>query len=496
MIVLALVFGAAAAHATDGTRMMGFDAKSIGRGGAGIGLFNGTSVMMTNPAGLSFMTGPSLDIGLGLLVPGLQFSNAINNDVKGKTNYFPLPEVAYASRSDAGSLSWGVGAFTQGGMGADFTLNHNLFRTASGAYDPQQYHSKVAVMEGGVSAAYRVSPDFSVGATAHLVYSQMEFSMPYSLSPSVMKGVVNPATGMTFGDMFSAPQAMGGFGYTEVTAAAVMNGLTAYGFSGKIGLAWKASDQVTLGVTYTSPTTLTYKGGAANMDMTAQLNNAFGLAVQGYMAQNPTATQQQAQQAVMAQFTGLGIDLSKGVVASYGLQLKLTFPQSFGVGIGYRASDRLRLGLDAEWINWKNAFDKMSLSLSGGTNANVNRMLGNSGSFSLDFPLDWKDSYCVRAGAEFDVTAPLTLRLGYAYGTNPVPESTVFPVFPAVTENHLTAGVTYRILGPLSVNIAYELVFNKSETASAQSLLAREYNNSVSQLSENVFHLSVTWLPL
>lgn len=40
------------------------------------------------------------------------------------------------------------------------------------------------------------------------------------------------------------------------------------------------------------------------MDMTAQLNDAFGKAVQGAMMQNPGMTQA----AVMAQFAGLGID--------------------------------------------------------------------------------------------------------------------------------------------------------------------------------------------
>jgi hypothetical protein len=58
---------------------------------------------------------------------------------------------------------------------------------------------------------------------------------------------------------------------------------------------------------------VSYKGGKADMDMTAQMNDAFGRAMQGYMAANPAATQQQAQAAIMAQFTGMGIDLSKGV---------------------------------------------------------------------------------------------------------------------------------------------------------------------------------------
>jgi long-subunit fatty acid transport protein len=166
-------------------------------------------------------------------------------------------------------------------------LNNALLGTTQ-----QEYHSKLAVMQGGASASYKLTPEFSVGASAHLVYGMMEFTMPYSLSPSVMKGIAQP--GMTFGQMFAAPPAQGGFGYTEVTAAAGMNSHTAFGFSGKIGLAYKLNEKISLGLAYTSPTTLNFKNGTAKMDMTAQLNDAFGKAVQGYMMQNPSATPGQA----------------------------------------------------------------------------------------------------------------------------------------------------------------------------------------------------------
>jgi long-chain fatty acid transport protein len=493
MIIITAVCIAGSAFATNGTRMMGFNAKSVGRGGTAIGMFDSPSLMMTNPAGLSFLKGSALDVNLSLMIPGVKFANSVNTEVDGKTNLFPLPDAAYVNHSEANPFTWGVGAFTQGGMGADFALNHNLFRNTSGGFVQQEYHSKLAVMQGGVSAAYRFSPEFSAGASAHLVYSMLDFKMPYSLAPSIMKGVINPGTGMTFGDMFAGPPAAGGFGYTEVTAAAEMTGLTAIGFGGKIGLAYKVSDKLTFGASYTSPSALTYKNGKASMDMTAQLNNAFGLAVQGYMMQNPSATQQQAQAAVMAQFAGLGIDLSKGVVAQYDLEVKLTFPQSVGFGVGFKPSENVQLAMDLEWVNWKSAFDKMSLSLSNGNNANINRMLGNSGSFSLDFPMNWKDAFCVRVGGEYATSQALTLRAGYAYGSNPVPESTVFPVFPAIVENHLMVGVTYKVSDPISLHFAYEMALNKQQTASTKSMLAQEYNSSTSQLAENIFHISLTW---
>ena len=251
VLLFCLAFVAAsAALATNGVKMIGFSAKTVGIGGASIGTFDGTVLMMTNPAGLGFIDGSALDANFSLMIPSLKFTNVSNGETNGKTNYFPLPGLAYAHASADNPFAWGVGAFTQGGMGADFSLINPLFRDQTGTLTPQEYHSQLAVMEGGLSAAYRLTDNFSIGVSAHLVYSTLEFTMPYSLSPSIMKGIAQP--GMTFGQMFAAPPAQGGFGYTEVTALAAMTDLTAIGFCGKIGVAYKVSDRFTIGASYTS----------------------------------------------------------------------------------------------------------------------------------------------------------------------------------------------------------------------------------------------------
>ncbi len=433
-----------------------------------------------------------LDFNFSLMAPTLHFQNTIN-DVAGKKNYFPLPSLSYVNSNPDSKLAWGFGFFTSGGMGADFTMDHALFVDQSGNYTPMKYHSMLAVMQGGPSVSYKLTPQLSIGASAHLVYSMMEFETPYSLSPSVMKGVVNPTTGMTFGDMFAAPPTQGGFGYSEVTAAANMKNLTSTTFTGKIGIAFKPNDRLSFGLSYSMPTPLVYKNGKATMDMTAQLNDAFGKAVMGYMMQNPGSTQQDAQTAVMQQFSQMGIDMSAGVKAEYNLEARFSLPQTIGFGMSAKATENFRISLDAMWLNWKNAFDKMELSLKNGNNANINRMLGNQGDFTVNFPLDWNNSVIVKVGGEYDVNSSFTVRAGYVYGSNPVPKSTVFPVFPAIVENHVMLGLGYQVIAPLRLNFAVEHAFNQKETASSSSKVASEYNNSVSQLSTTLFHLSLSY---
>ncbi len=489
-VIFLLIFTATLSLAQNGTRLIGFDARSLGRGGTSIGVFDSPELMMTNPAGISFLNNSVLNVDASLMFPSLHFKNNLN-DADGDKNTFPLPSAGYVNKYPESKWTWGVGFFTAGGMGADFNLRHALFVDQSGNYQLQKYHSKLASMQGGLSVAYKINDNFSAGVSLHLVYSMLEFSMPYSLNPAIMNGTALP--GMTFGAMFSAPQSMGGFGYSEVTALAQMTDLTAIGFNGKIGFAYKVNDKLSLGLSYTMPTSLTYKNGKASMDMTAQLTNAFGLAVQGYMMMHPGATQQDAMAAIMTQFSQLGIDMSKGVQANYDLSADLKFPQSIGFGVSYDVSGNLKLAADIEWMNWANAFDKMTLHLSNGANPNINKMMGNNGTFTIDFPMNWKNSVIIKLGGEMNVTPELKLRLGYAYGSNPVPQSTIFPVFPAIVENHIMAGVSYKVSAPLTINAAFETALNKSLQAGNPSLIASEYNGSTSELATTLIHLSASY---
>jgi long-subunit fatty acid transport protein len=110
-----------------------------------------------------------VDVNLSLMFPTTHFKNSLN-DVDGDKNTFVMPDLAYVNKYKDSKFTWGAGLFTAGGMGADFSLKHELFRNQDGSYELQKYHSMLAVMQGGLSAAYKLTDNFSVGVTAHLVY--------------------------------------------------------------------------------------------------------------------------------------------------------------------------------------------------------------------------------------------------------------------------------------------------------------------------------------
>jgi len=486
-----LLMSATMSWSQNGTRLIGFDALTTGRGGTSTAFFDNPSLMMNNPAGLSFLSTSQADLGFSLMAPRVHFKNDINNNY-GDKNLFPLGCLSYAHKSSS-RISYGLGVFTQGGMGADFQLNHALFLDGEGVYLAQPYHSKFAVMQGGGSIAYKINDQISIGGTANLVYGQVAFQMPMSMAPSMLQGVIDPQTGMKFGDLFQADPSLGGLGYAELIASANLHGLNGFAFGGKLGLAFKPSDQLSFGINYSMPVNITYRNGSAEMDMTGQMNNAFGRIVYMILQQYPGTTPAEAQQMAMGQFTQMGIDLSKGVSDTYNAKARFGLPQSVAVGTAWSPAKKLRLGIDGEWINWKNAFDQMDISLSNGTNVNINKMMGTGGSIEMAFPMQWKNTVVIRTGIEYDVSKAITIRGGYAYGSNPVPPATLFPVFPAIVTDHVTAGVSVKLSTAFKVNAAYEYAFRNNKTASEKSLIAAEYNNSESSLENNIYHISFSW---
>jgi long-subunit fatty acid transport protein len=502
-----IIFCYSLAIPQDGTRAIDYNTRSTGRGGVSIGFFDNPSVMLTNPAGMSFLKNDMLDINSIFMVPPPKFTNykkdasgnttqeLLNNEVDGSKTLYVLPSLSY-TRKITNKLTLGAGVFTTGGMGSDLILNHELYRDASGNYIPQTYHSRFSTVQGGLSGAYKITDNFSIGVTAQLLWASLEFKNPFSMSPLKMLGQMNAQ--QTFGQHFAAPfnTTYMGLGYTEVTSSADMKELNAYSFAGKIGIAYKISEKFTIGVSYSTPVPLKFKKGISNLDMSAQFNDAFKREVKN-VVDKYHVPESVAKQIVSANFDSLHIDVTKGFTGQYDIDNEFEIPQSVGFGINYNPSPCLRLGFDFEWINWKKSFDKMKLTLKNGTNSNINILLGQGGvgqpDFNIDFLMNWKDAILLKFGGEYDLSKKSTIRFGYAYGTNPVPEEAAIPIIPAVLVHHIMCGFSYTLTERLTTNAAIEYGLNNKVTNTGTSIVATEYNKSTVELRNMLGHLSLTY---
>lgn len=493
----------------NGTRAVDYSTRSIGRGGTEIGFFDGPSAMLMNPAGLSFIKKPVLNANAIFMVPPTHFKNYVKdangnvtstilNDDDGDKILYVMPSLSYVHNFKNSKFTLGAGVFTTGGMGTEYKLNHQLFSTPAGStnYQKQIYRSRFAIIESCISGSYLITPQFSIGLTGEFVYSTLELGQPFSLSPSFLKGrlVLSPTQITTFGAYFSGNRPQG-LGYNELTAAAEMTNLKSYTFGGKIGLAYKLCDCFSMGASYTLSVPLNFKDGNAKMDMSAQFNEASGRAVENLVRSGYSLDS--ALRTVTAIFEGNGIHSNAGFVADYTVSNEFKTPQSVGFGFMYSPMPKLRLGFDFEWLNWSKAFDKMKLTLTGGTNSNINNILVNGApgneALSVEFPMNWKDAVILKFGGEYDLSKVLTLRAGYSYSSNPIPEETIIPIMPAILEHHIMAGCSYDLLTKLTMNVALEYGLKNSVTGSNPHQVATEYITSESSLQNLLGHISLNY---
>lgn len=116
-------------------------------------------------------------------------------------------------------------------------------------------------------------------------------------------------------------------------------------------------------------------------------------------------------------------------------------PSNWVVGVAIKPTPRVALALDVQGIRYS---EVASIG---------NPMLPNLMSSPLGAAngagFGWKDMTMVKTGVQYSGPAGWTLRGGYSYGAQPVPESEVlFNILaPGVIEHHVTAGLT-KELGP------------------------------------------------
>ena len=471
LVVALCLAGAGALRAqTAGYILPCSSASQLGRGCTLLAGTGDASSILGDPAVLAGLS-RGLTVSGAAFMPSLHYANTLNAGQDGKSNIFPMPAVYYADRQ-RGPVTLGLGAQAVGGMGADYSLTNAVLGP------DQRYHSKIALMKGGLAAAVEVSPQLTVGAMVGAMYGQLEFATPYAVNPLSLAGMAGLAQDPSYATMMQS--------FTEATAYANLTGLSGFGLTGALSVHYRPSSKVTVALAWTPATTLTLGGGTATMDMNAQ----FGQLYQGMVAAKggDTAT-------VNAQLAGFGINMANGMATSFKAETDFGIPQTATLALGLRPSERLVLGMDLGWIGYANAFKTMPMRMTGGTNANINILMNASptnGTFSTAWPLQWKDSWVARAGAEYGLTPVLAVRAGGMYGSNPVPGSTLFTIFPAVAEAAVTLGVGYH-MGNATLDLGYAHTFTSKQTGATPSLVAQEYAGAQSSLGEDQLSAGIAW---
>jgi long-chain fatty acid transport protein len=441
------------ANATNGMNMEGYGPVSTAMGGASYAYDNGSAAMMNNPATLGMMTdGARLDVAVGIMGPTVKATAGTATADSTGSSYL-MPAMGYVRKG--GKMAYGFGVFAQGGMGTEY--GSNSFMSAGSG---KEARSEVGVGRALIPFAYDVSEQLVVGGSVDFVWASMDLKM-------VMPG----AQFLDMAGSFGGSQTYGSVGNSMMTAfgGAVFSGFInganpvnwgnfdfsnsdkftgkakGNGYAGKIGFAFKLNPQLTIGGTYHSKTSLSdLNADGAAVSFNANLDN--GMLAGG--AANGT-------------YTAMTIPVT-GKISIKNFQ----WPETYGMGVAYQANDQLMLAVDYKRIGWKAVMKDFKMSfVADATQANP--LAGGFAGTTLDATLyqNWKDQDVVMFGMAYKVSDAFTARAGLQTSGNPVPDTYLNALFPAIVKNQYTVGGGYMFSKVSSFDMSVTIVPEVSAVA-------------------------------
>jgi len=375
---------------------------------------NAQDALSSNPAGLTALGTRTLDLTLTTVAPRGSFSNSVNTNAHLDGTPGVLPYGAFGMPIRHSRFTWAVG-FLPDLMSVANWHYVDAPGFAGASYGLQEQHSAIIAGRAVTGLGIAVAPRLALGVSLGVDYNTNTLIAPYIFQ--------------------SQPQLAGA--KTLLTLRT-----SGYGWNGSVGALFHASRKVELGLAWKSSTVIMSHGGASG-DAYAQFN---------------------------------ALDVPGPSNFEYQAQVRNVLPQSVIASMSWHPSSNWMLAFQTDWVNWGNAFVNLPVTLTNGTNATINSVVGSS-TLVDGVPLNWKDQYTFHVGAERTLTERAALRFGYAYGNNPVPSSTLTPMTAAIMSNQISTGLTYN-LGHSRLEAAYVYAATAHQHVGQSGLLSGEYNNS------------------
>jgi len=312
----------------------GVGARAKGMGGAGIAVADCASAYYYNPAGLSD-NGNCAQVGGDYLQVSFTYKDPTGKQTdSAKSGYFvPLAGVSYKINE---KMAVGLGVVTPNTFGADFK-------------DKMGFYSKISLTQIAPAVSYRITENLTLGLSLKAGYGQIELSQPTLIAPSVVNRLDSKADG--------------------------------WGYSGQLGILWKAAPWLKFGAMYQSKTKVALNG-------TSHL----------------------------------------GPVGSNDFSTDFYFPGYYGIGAGATFGNLL-VALDVIRSDYSST-DKVSIDYKTWPDSAM--------------ALDWKNNTIYSLGAEYKLSN-WRLRAGILYQDAVIPDSTISPAMPDMNGWTMSTGVGYKV---------------------------------------------------
>ncbi len=177
----------------------------------------------------------------------------------------------------------------------------------------------------------------------------------------------------------------------------------------------------------------------------------------------------------VSQDMGADVAFSGTITGSAKAQGKVTLPDSYTFGVGYRFDDRTRMEFNAIRTNWS-SYDRLYIAL-----WDISFM---NGTYALDSEKNWDDGWRYQVGIEHKLNDRWTIRAGYCYDASVVPDSTVDFMVPTGTRQTYSVGASYRVN-----NVEYSLGYGYMDIGDRTVLNAGETSGSYAKVQDCYAHI-------
>lgn len=394
--------------ATNGMNMDAWGAKAGGMGGASYAYDSGNSAVMNNPATLGLRSHEKAEVGLGLtlLMPSVSSSHPMAGKENSDGDLYAMPTLSWVKRS--GDWTYGAAMLAQGGMGTEYGKSSSLFAggmASNGTPAPMSggdIRSEVGVGRLMFPLAYRANDALTIAAQVDFVWATMDLKMDLDGNTLNMLMAGTPGVGSASGSLIGAlpgPPTVINYARFDFSDDKSYSGAAhGTGWAGKLGLHYKFSDTLAAGATWHSKTSIS--------DL-----------------KTDNATMQ--------------VGTSGGTMTMKGKMKVLDFqwPETFGVGLAWQANNKLMLAGDIKRVRWSSSMKDFAMQFEA----------DGGGVITTAMEQNWKDHTVYMLGGQYMVKPDIALRAGINYASNPVPNATLNPLFPAIITRHFSFGAGWRM---------------------------------------------------
>lgn len=445
---VATLLGAGPARATNVFNLEGFGPISRAMGGTGVAHDIGAAAMMYNPATLGLMEPASeVHVGLDLITTDIKVRNLATGETASSGNHgnnrgpYYAPQVAFTTRRQ--SVTFGVGAFAEGGLGTEYGTQSFLSRTTTNGIDTGlDNSSRLLVLRIPFSAALQLGDAFTLGASVDAVWTALNLGALLDVTQIGSLAADGRIGGTLVPVLLSVPGLSGGhFSFTknEIVGGAA----DAWGVAGKLGATYRVSPGTRIGAAYNFKT-----------DVADLKGNATLTAVSSVVGNVP----------LTGRITVRNFQMPA--------QLSLGFSHEFGSGV--------TLAADYQRVFWKDVMKDIDVGfVADGSGANLDVRL----------PQNYRDINIYAFGLAYRYSTGWTIRGGLSYANQAVPNDTLLAVVPGILTTHVTAGLTYSFDRNRRVDLALSIAPRKNFSNSSQPNTSVPIEASHSQVNAVVAYV-------